>query len=73
VVGVFCEEESYRRLVLERFEALGLSGRVPLSDLDSKYFAKPLDSESSLLDFSKTERGILFFKFPGNIKTTPNK
>jgi hypothetical protein len=60
VVGVFCEAELYRKLVLERFEALILSGGAALSDVDASSFAKSLDSEVLLLDSVKTEEVPLF-------------
>jgi hypothetical protein len=53
-VSEFCEAEPYRRLVSERFEALVLLGKVPLSDADANSSAEPLDSEVLLLDSGKS-------------------
>jgi hypothetical protein len=65
VVGAFefCESEPYRRLVSERSEALVLSGKATLSDVDANSSVKPLDPEVSLLDSAKVRGGTLFGKF----------
>jgi hypothetical protein len=60
--------EPYRRLVSERSEALVVSGKVLLSDVDATSPEKSLDSEISLLDPAEAKGGTSFLEFIENIR-----